>query len=84
MDARKILFIAQKITSYLPKSEIATVCRNLPQGVQERDREIRIFMPKLGNINERHNQLYEVIRLSDMDFIINDTDHPLIIKVTSI
>ena len=63
MDAKKILFIAQEITPYLPESEIATICRNLPQGIQERGREIRTFMPKFGNINERRNQLHEVIRL---------------------
>ena len=47
-------------------------------------KEIRIFMPRFGNINERRNQLHEVIRLSGMNLIINDTDHPLIIKVASI
>ena len=75
---------AQEITPYLPESEIATICRNLPQGIQERGREIRTFMPKFGNINERRNQLHEVIRLSGMNLIIDDTDHPLIIKVASI
>lgn len=84
MDAKKILFITQEITPYLPDSEIATICRNLPQGIQERGREIRTFMPKFGNINERRNQLHEVIRLSGMNLIIDDTDHPLIIKVASI
>ena len=84
MDAKRILFLAQEITLYLPGSEIATICRNLPQGIQERGREIRTFMPKFGNINERRNQLHEVIRLSGMNLIIDDTDHPLIIKVASI
>ena len=84
MDAKRILFLAQEITPYLPESEIATICRNLPQGIQERGREIRTFMPKFGNINERRNQLHEVIRLSGMNLIIDDTDHPLIIKVASI
>ena len=82
--ATKVLFIAQEITPYLPDSEIATLCRNLPQGIQERGHEIRTFMPKYGNINERRNQLHEVIRLSGMNLIIDDTDHPLIIKVASI
>ncbi|MCC8132658.1 MAG: glycogen/starch synthase [Tannerellaceae bacterium] len=84
MDAKRILFITQEITPYLPESEIATICRNLPQGIQERGREIRTFMPKFGIINERRNQLHEVIRLSGMNLIIDDTDHPLIIKVASI
>jgi len=58
--------------------------RHLPQGIQERGREIRTFMPRFGNINERRNQLHEVIRLSGMNLIIDDADHPLIIKVASI
>lgn len=60
------------------------ISRHLPQGIQERGREIRTFMPRFGNINERRNQLHEVIRLSGMNLIINDNDHPLIIKVASI
>ena len=83
MDAKRILFITQEITPYLPETEISKICRNLPQGIQERGREIRTFMPKFGNINERRNQLHEVIRLSGMNLIIDDTDHPLIIKVAS-
>ena len=80
----KVLFIAQEITPYLPETEMSTICRHLPQGIQEQGKEIRTFMPKFGSINERRNQLHEVIRLSGMNLIISDTDHPLIIKVASI
>lgn len=80
----KILFISQEIFPYLPESEIANQSRYLPQAVQERGRETRTFMPKFGLVNERRNQLHEVIRLSGMNLIIDDTDHPLIIKVASI
>ncbi len=80
----RVLFISQEIFPYLPESEIATKSRNLPQFVQEKGNETRTFMPKFGAVNERRNQLHEVIRLSGMNLIINDTDHPLIIKVASI
>lgn len=82
--ARKILFINQEISPYVPESEISLMGRELPQAIQEKGHEIRTFMPKWGNINERRGQLHEVIRLSGMNLIINDTDHPLIIKVASI
>lgn len=82
--ANKVLFITQEITPYVSESEMANVGRYLPQAIQEKGREIRTFMPKWGNINERRNQLHEVIRLSGMNLIIDDTDHPLIIKVASI
>ncbi len=80
----RVLFVSQEIVPYLPESHIGKIGRHLPQGTQERGREIRTFMPRFGCINERRNQLHEVIRLSGMNLIIDDTDHPLIIKVASI
>lgn len=84
MDTKRILYITQEITPYLPESESSRICRYLPQGIQDLGRETRTFMPRYGAINERRNQLHEVIRLSGMNLIIDDTDHPLIIKVASI
>ena len=84
MAKKKILFINQEIAPYVPDSDMSLMGRALPQAMQEKGHEIRTFMPKWGNINERRGQLHEVIRLSGMNLIINDTDHPLIIKVASI
>ena len=84
MKAKKILFITQEITPYVPESVMSAAGRMLPQAIQDSSHEIRTFMPRWGNINERRNQLHEVIRLSGMNIIIDDTDHPLIIKVASI
>ncbi len=81
---KRVLFISQEITPYLPESNMSKIARHLPQGTQERGKEIRTFMPRFGCINERRNQLHEVIRLSGMNLIIDDADHPLIIKVASI
>ena len=84
MENKKVLFVFQEITPYLPESELSIIGRNLPQGTQEAGKEIRTFMPKFGCINERRNQLHEVIRLSGMNLVIDDSDNPLIIKVASI
>lgn len=84
MKNAKVLFISSEITPYLEESEISNIGRNLPQGIQERGKEIRTFMPRYGCVNERRNQLHEVIRLSGMNLIIDENDHPLIIKVASI
>ena len=81
---KKVLFVNSEIYPYLPESDIANIGRYLPQGIQERKKEIRSFMPRYGCINERKNQLHEVIRLSGMNIIISDVDRPLIIKVASI
>ena len=84
VNKRRVLFVHQEIAPYLPETPMSLVGRYLPQATQESGKEIRIFMPRYGVINERRNQLHEVIRLSGMNLIINDTDHPLIIKVASI
>lgn len=84
MKKAKVLYVSQEITPFLQATEIAKIARELPQGVSEKGKEIRVFMPRYGCINERRHQLHEVIRLSGMNLIIDDTDHPLIIKVASI
>ncbi len=84
MKKIKVLYVSQEITPFLPKNDLSETSRNLPQGIHEKGKEIRVFMPKYGVINERRHQLHEVIRLSGMNLVINDTDHPLIIKVASI
>ena len=84
MVKKKILFVSQEILPFLPKSEVASTARRLPQGIQEAGKEIRVFTPRFGSINERRHQLHEVIRLSGMNLVIDDNDHPLIIKVASI
>ena len=80
----KILFVNSEIYPYLPENHISGIGRYLPQGIQERKKEIRSFMPRYGCINERKNQLHEVIRLSGMNIVIDDVDRPLVIKVASI
>ena len=57
---------------------------DVPKMVNDQGGQIRIFMPRYGNINERRHQLHEVIRLSGMNLVVNDLDMPLIIKVASI
>ncbi len=84
MKAKKVLFITQEMVPFVPETPKSHMGRYLPQLIQEAGHEIRTFTPKWGIINERRNQLHEVIRLSGMNLIIDDTDHPLIIKVASI
>lgn len=84
MEKKKILFISQEIFPFSSKSEISNTSRRLPQIIQEEGKEIRVFMPRYGCINERRHQLHEVIRLSGQNLTIDNQDHPLIIKVASV
>lgn len=84
-EQKRILFISQEIYPYLDQeTPIRLLNRQLPELFQSHGYETRTFMPKFGDINERRNQLHEVIRLSGMNIIIAGSDHPLLIKVASI
>ncbi|MDB5121450.1 MAG: starch synthase [Sphingobacteriales bacterium] len=84
MAKTKLLFITHEMSPFLELTKISEITRQLPQAMQDKGLEIRILMPRFGNINERRNRLHEVIRLSGMNIIIDDNDNPLIIKVASI
>ncbi len=84
MSQQKVLFVSQEIMPYLPSTPLSEYCNHLPRKIQESGYEVRLFTPKYGCINERRNQLHEVIRLSGMNLIIDDTDHPLVIKVATL
>lgn len=84
MSTRRILYISQEIFPYVDESEISKVSRELPEFIQHHKNEVRLFMPKYGIINERRNQLHEVIRLSGANIAIDNRDHPLFIKVASL
>lgn len=84
MTDKKVLFVSSEVMPYLPENETSLMSFETPRMVNDRGGQIRIFMPRFGNINERRHQLHEVIRLSGMNLVVNDMDMPLIIKVASI
>ncbi|MBQ5389177.1 MAG: glycogen/starch synthase [Paludibacteraceae bacterium] len=84
-ESKRILFISQQIYPFLDtETPIRMRNRQMPEYFQSHGFETRTFMPKFGEINERRNQLHEVIRLSGINLIVSDSDHPLLIKVASI
>jgi len=84
MAKTKLLIVTHEMSPFLELTKISEITRQLPQAMQDKGFEIRILMPRFGNINERRNRLHEVIRLSGMNIVIDDNDNPLIIKVASI
>ncbi len=84
MNDKRLLFVTQEVAPYISGSEVATLSKELLTKVHSKKYEVRSFMPKLGDVNERRNQLHEVIRLSGLNIPINDADHPLILKVASL
>lgn len=84
MEDKRILYVSSEVVPYLAENEVSSMSYDVPKMVNDKGGQIRIFMPRYGNINERRHQLHEVIRLSGMNLVVNDVDMPLIIKVASI
>jgi starch synthase len=84
MEDKKILYVSSEVVPYLAENEVSLMSYDVPKMINDQGGQIRIFMPRYGNINERRHQLHEVIRLSGMNLVVNDVDMPLIIKVASI
>ena len=84
MEDKRILYVSSEVVPYLAENEVSLMSYDVPKMINDRGGQIRIFMPRYGNINERRQQLHEVIRLSGMNLVVNDMDMPLIIKVASI
>jgi starch synthase len=84
MEKKRILIVTQEMDPYLNLTQAAKIANSLPKYIQENGMEIRVLMPKFGNINDRRHRLHEVVRLSGINVIINDEDYPLVIKVASL
>lgn len=84
MEDKRILYVSSEVVPYLAENEVSLMSYEVPKMINDQGGQIRIFMPRYGNINERRHQLHEVIRLSGMNLVVNDMDMPLIIKVASI
>ena len=84
MEKKRVLIVTQEMNPYLIETEISTVIKNLPQYIQDSGMEIRVLMPRFGNINERRHRLHEVVRLSGINITVGDEDYPLMIKVASL
>jgi starch synthase len=84
MEDKRILYVSSEVVPYLAENEVSLMSYDVPKMINDQGCQIRIFMPRYGNINERRHQLHEVIRLSGMNLVVNDLDMPLIIKVASI
>lgn len=83
-EKKRILIITNELNPYLEITEFAEVLNKLAVKTFDSGAEIRIIMPKFGTINERRHRLHEVVRLSGINVVVDNEDHPLLIKVASL
>lgn len=84
MKKKRLLIVTHALDPYTVSESISKIARDLSQQLQQTGMEIRILMPRFGNINERRHRLHEVVRLSGININVNDEDYPLVIKVASL
>lgn len=78
------MLVSQEMDPYLVLSDIGDIVKKITPFIHDSGMEVRVLMPRFGVINERRNRLHEVVRLSGINIIIDDEDHPLVIKVASL
>jgi starch synthase len=83
MSKLHLLYVSSEIDPFLSATKVADYLKKLPIKMQDMGMEIRILVPRFGNINERKNRLHEVVRLSGTSISVGDDEKPLIIKVAS-
>lgn len=84
MPNQKILYVTTEMYPYQEDTNMGSLVHKMALKMHSEGNDVRVFMPRFGQISERKFQLHEVIRLSGMNIIINDLDQPLIIKVASL
>ena len=43
MEKKRVLFISQEITPYIPENEISSIGRNLPEGIMESGKDCLLY-----------------------------------------
>jgi starch synthase len=83
MSKLRILYVASECEPFLSATNASEFLKKLPVDMQNNGMEIRILVPRFGNINERKNRLHEVVRLSGINIVVGEEEKSIIIKVAS-
>ena len=61
-----ILFVTSEVVPFIKVGGIADVSFSLPLAVRDIGHDIRVMLPKYGNVSERKNRIHEINRLRDI------------------
>lgn len=79
-----ILFITSEVFPFSKESGVADVSYSLPLALREQGNDVRVMMPKYGNISERKNRIHEINRLRDIPIPTEGFDELATVKSSSI
>ena len=84
VNKKRVLIITHEMEPYLEITPTAHTVLKTTSFLNNNTTEVRVLMPRFGNVNERRHRLHEVVRLSGINIIVDEDDYPLIIKVASL
>jgi starch synthase len=59
MKDKRILYVSSEVVPYLAEW-MSLMSYDVPKMINDQGGQIRIFMPRYGNINEKRHQLHEL------------------------
>ena len=51
MEDKRILYVSSEVVPYLAENEVSLMSYEVPKMINDQGGQIRIFMPRYGNIN---------------------------------
>ena len=79
-----ILFVTSEVFPFSKESGVGDVSYSLPLALREAGNDVRVMMPKYGNISERKNRIHEINRLRDIPIPMGEFDELATVKSSSI
>ncbi len=79
-----VLYVSSELYPYAKVSSLADVTYSLPMAMRELGHDIRVMLPKYGNVSERKNKIHEINRLKDLPIPIGDKSDLATVKSSSI
>jgi starch synthase len=71
----RVLYLSTEVAPFAKTGGLADVASALPKALFEQGHDVRVMMPKYGNISERRYTLREVIRLKDIPIQVGKQEH---------
>lgn len=78
-----ILFVSSEVYPFAKTGGLADVSHALPIALRELGHDVRVMLPKYGNVSERRNRIHEINRLKEVPIAIGDTVELATIKSSS-
>lgn len=78
-----ILFVSSEVYPFAKTGGLADVSHALPIALRELGHDVRVMLPKYGNVSERRNRIHEINRLKEVPIAVGETVELATIKSSS-